>query len=376
MKLTEEQITLQETAKQFAETIVAPRATEIDTTEEFPYDIYKQMADVGFLGLTLDEEYGGIGADALSFSLVVEELSKKSAAIGNAMCVAIEQGEFISHFGSPEQKEKYVAKIVSGEIIPAFALTESCAGSDAGALKMTAVRDGDDYILNGNKIFITMGQVCDLAIVFARTGKEAGTKGVSAFLVDKGTPGFSAGSKEHILGIKGLGTSELVFDEVRVPKTAMIGEENKGFKLAMSNIDTGRIAMASMALGIAEAALEASVSYSKQRVQFNQPISAFQGIQFMLADMATSVEASKMLIHQAAEMKDNGERFSKEASMAKLFTTDTAMKVTTDALQIYGGYGYSMEYPIQKYFRDAKLPQIFEGTNQIQRMLIARHLLK
>ena len=220
-----------------------------------------------------------------------------------------------------------------------------------------------------------MGQVCDLAIVFARTA-DLGTKGVSAFLVEKGTPGFSVGSKEKILGIRGLGTSELVFDDVRVPASAMVGEENKGFKLAMAGLDTGRIAMASMALGIAEAALEAAIEYSKTRVQFGQPICKFQGIQFMLADMATAVQASKLLIHDAAEKKNSGERFSQEASMAKLFTTDTAMKVATDAVQIFGGYGYSMEYPVQKYFREAKLPQIFEGTNQIQRMLIGRNLTR
>lgn len=375
MKLTEDQLMFQETARKFAEEVVAPRAIEIDETEEFPHDIYQKMAEVGFLGLTLGEEYGGIGVDTVSFSLVVEELSKASAAIGNAMCVAIEQAEFISHFGTQEQKEKYVPGIISGEIIPAFALTENGAGSDSGALKLSAVRDGDEYVLNGTKIFITMGQVCDVAVVFARTA-DLGTKGVSAFLVDKGTPGFSVGSKEKILGIRGLGTSELVFDEVRVPASAMVGEENKGFKLAMAGLDTGRIAMASMALGIAEAALEAAVDYSKTRVQFNQPICKFQGIQFMLADMATGVQASKLLIHDAAEKKDSGERFSQEASMAKLFTTDTAMKVATDAVQIFGGYGYSMEYPVQKYFREAKLPQIFEGTNQIQRMLIGRNLTR
>lgn len=375
--LNDEQLMMQETARKFAEEEVKPRAAEIDESDEFPHDLYKKMAELGFLGITLPSEYGGAEADPISFSVVVEEISKASAAVGNIMCVAVEIAEFIYQFGTDEQKKKYVEKICNGELIPAFALTESTAGSDAGAIKMTAKRDGDEYVLNGQKVFITHALVCDLMIVFARTGTpEMKAKGISAFIVERNTPGLSVGKKEKVLGIKGLGTAEVIFDNVRVPASAMIGPENGAFKLAMMNIDTGRIAMSSMALGIAQAALDAAVAYAKEREQFGQPIANFQGIQFMLADMETAVEASRLLIRRAAYLKSQGLRFSKEASIAKLFTTDTAMKVATDALQIHGGYGYSMELPLQRYFRDAKLPQIYEGTNQIQRIIIARHLLK
>lgn len=375
--LTEEQQMVRDMVRKLAQNEIAPRAAEIDRTRTFPRENLKKMAELGLMGVPIPEEYGGAGYDFLSYIITIEEISKACASTGVILAVHTSVGTFpILYFGTEEQKQKYIPKLASGEWLGAFALTEPNAGSDPANLSTTARLEGDYYIVNGSKIFITSGGEADVYVTFVTLDKSKGHKGITCLLIEKDTPGFSVGKIEEKMGLHGDITAELIFDNAKVPRENLLGKEGEGFKIAMSLLDGGRIGIGAQGLGIAQAALDAAIEYSKIRVQFGKPISSFQGIQFMLADMATQVDAARMLVYRAARMRDMGLPYSKEASMAKMFATDTAMKVTTDAVQIFGGYGYSKEYPVERYMRDAKITQIYEGTNQIQRMVIAKHLLK
>jgi alkylation response protein AidB-like acyl-CoA dehydrogenase len=375
--LTKDQRDLQQMVRDFAQNEIAPRAAEIDASDEFPLDLIKKMGELGLMGIPIPEEYDGVGADFLSYMLAIEEISYASASVGVILAVHTSVGTMpILNFGTEEQKRKYVPRLAAGELIGAFGLTEPGAGSDASGIRTRAVKQGDTYVLNGSKIFITNGEVADIFIVFAVTDPEKGAKGVSAFIVERGTPGFSIGKKEHKMGMNGSGTVELIFDNAQVPAAQLLGEEGEGFKIAMSNLDGGRIGIGAQALGIARAAFDAARAYVQQREQFGRPIADFQAVQFMLADMATKIEASRLLIYNAATLRQAKLTCSKQASMAKYYATDTAMSVTTDAVQLFGGYGYSKEYPVERYMRDAKVTQIYEGTNQIQRLVVAKNLLK
>ena len=374
-ELTTEQREMRELVRKFAKEEIAPLAADIDETDTFPRDIVRKMGQLGLMGLPIPEEYGGVGADFLSYMLAIEEISYASAALGVILAVHTSVGSFpILYFGTEAQKQHYLPKLTSGEYIGAFALTEPGAGSDAGGIRTKAVRDGDDYVLNGGKIFITNGGEADVYCVFAVTDPKRGNRGVTAFLVNRDTPGFRIGKKERKMGLNGSATAELLFDDARVPVENRLGQENEGFVIAMRLLNGGRIGIAAQALGISRAAFDAANRYVRQRKQFGQEVFQFQGIQFMLADMATKIEAARWLVYHAAQMKEEDRDCAREASMAKVFATDTAMQVTTDAVQLFGGYGYVKEYPVERYMRDAKVTQIYEGTNQIQRIVIARHL--
>lgn len=375
--LTDEQKMMQEMVRKLAQNEIAPRAAEIDRTGEFPWENIKKMGELGLMGVPIPEEYGGAGYDFLSYIITIEEISRACASTGVILAVHTSVGTMpILYFGTEEQKRKYIPKLAAGEYIGAFALTESHAGSDASNIATTARLEGDHYIVNGSKIFITNGGVADVYVTFVRTGQEKGYKGVSCLLVDKDTPGFSIGKKEEKMGLHGSQTTELIFDNARVPKENLLGQEGEGFKVAMALLDGGRIGIGAQGLGIAQAAFDVAKAYAKERVQFGKPIAEFQAIQFMLADMATRIDCARMLVYRAARLKEMGLPHSKEASMAKMYATDTAMEVTTNAVQILGGYGYCREYPVERYMRDAKITQIYEGTNQIQRRVIAKHLLQ
>lgn len=375
-QLTEEQQMLRDMVRKLAQNEIAPRAVEIDKTHEFPRENIKKMGELGLMGVPIPEEYGGAGCDFLSYIITIEEISRACASTGVILAVHTSVGTFpILYFGTEEQKQKYIPKLAAGEYIGAFALTEPGAGSDPANMKTTARLEGDYYIVNGSKIFITNGGVADVYCTFVVTDKEKGHKGITALLIDKDTPGFSIGKTEEKMGLHGSQTTELIFENARVPKENILGKEGEGFKVAMSLLDGGRIGIGAQGLGIAQAALDAAVAYAKERVQFGKPIAKQQAIQFMLADMATEVEAARCLVYRAARMREMGLPYSKEASMAKRYATDAAMKVTTDAVQIFGGYGYCKEYPVERYMRDAKITQIYEGTNQIQRLVIAKHIL-
>ncbi|HHY61229.1 MAG TPA: acyl-CoA dehydrogenase [Clostridia bacterium] len=375
--LTEEQKMMRDMVRKLAQNEIAPRAAEIDRTGEFPWENIKKMAELGLMGVPIPQEYGGAGCDFLSYIITIEEISRACASTGVILAVHTSVGTLpILYFGTEEQKRKYIPKLAAGEYIGAFALTEPNAGSDASNIATTARLEGDHYIVNGTKIFITNGGVADVYVTFVRTGQEKGYKGVSCLLIEKDTPGFSIGKKEEKMGLHGSQTTELIFENARVPKENLLGKEGEGFKVAMALLDGGRIGIGAQALGIAQAAFDVAKEYAKQRVQFGQPIAEFQAIQFMLADMATKIDCARLLVYRAARLKDMGLPHSKEASMAKMYATDTAMEVTTNAVQILGGYGYCKEYPVERYMRDAKITQIYEGTNQIQRRVIAKHLLK
>lgn len=372
---TSEQADIRKLVRTFARDVIGPRAAEIDETDEFPRDIIKQMGDLGIMGLPIPEEWGGVGADFLSYVSTIEELSYVSASIGVILAVHTSVGSFpILYFGTDAQKQKFLPKLATGEWIGAFALTEPNAGSDASGIRTRATREGDEYVLNGNKVFITNGSEADVYCVFAVTTPKRGNRGITAFLVERDTPGFQVGKKEKKMGLNGSATSELLFDEARVPAANRLGEEGEGFSIAMRLLDGGRIGIAAQGLGIARAAFDAANAYVRTRKQFGQQVFQFQGVQFMLADMATKIEAAQWLVYRAAQLKHEGKPCAKEASMAKVFATDTAMQVTTDAVQLFGGYGYVKEYQVERYMRDAKVTQIYEGTNQIQRIVIARHL--
>lgn len=377
LEFTEDQKMIRKMVRDFAENEISPLAAQIDETDEYPIEIIQKMGELGLLGVPISEEWGGVGADFISYISTIEEISKASASIGVILAVHTSVGTLpILNFGTEEQKKKYVPKMARGEMIGAFALTEPSAGSDAANIKTSAVKKGDHYILEGNKIFITNGGIADVYITFAVTDSAKGTKGISAFIVDKDTPGFKVGKKENKMGMRGSNTTMLHFDQAKVPIENLLGVEGEGFKVAMSNLDGGRIGIGAQALGIAQAALDASIQYAKERTQFGKPIAEFQTIQFKLADMATKIEAARLLVYQAALVRQNKLDSTKIASMAKRFATDTAMEVTTEAIQIFGGYGYTREYPVERLFRDAKITQIYEGTNQIQRIVIANQLLK
>lgn len=375
--LSEDQRMIKEAAREFAEKEIKPVAAKLDEEAEFPAEIIAKLGELGFMGMMVPERYDGAGLDAVSYVIAVEEISRADASSGVIMSVNNSLVcQPILDFGSEHQKQEYLKKLASGAALGAYSLTEPEAGSDAGSIQTTAVLDGDDYVVNGTKIFVTSGAAADIIVLFASTDKEAGSKGLSAFIIEKGFPGFSVGKKEDKMGIRASITSELVFEDCKVPKANLLGEEGMGFKIAMQALDGGRIGIASQALGIAQACLEESVRYSKERKQFGKPISSFQAIQWMLANMATRIEASRLLTYKAAHTKDKGSRFSKEAAMAKLFASETAVDAAVDAVQIHGGYGYMKEYTVERLFRDSKITEIYEGTSEIQRLVIAAHLLK
>ena len=375
--LTEQQIMVRDLARKIAKEKIAPVAAEHDEKETFPWDIMKVMAESDLCGVYIEEKYGGLGGGAMELCLVTEELSR--ACGGIAICFAATAlGTYpIILFGNDEQKQRYLPDIASGKKLAAFALTEAGAGSDAGAIATTARKEGDHYVLNGVKQWITNGGEAEVYTVIAITDREKGARGASAFIVEKGTPGFDFGKKEKKLGIRASATRELIFNECKIPKENILGREGMGFIVAMKTFDKSRPGVAAQAVGIAQGALDHAVKYSRERKQFGKTISSFQGLQFMLADMATEVEAARALTYAVARMVDAGVKdVSKESAMVKLFASDVAMKVTTDAVQVLGGYGYMRDYPVEKYMRDAKITQIYEGTNQIQRNIIALELLK
>jgi acyl-CoA dehydrogenase len=376
-RFTQEQEMMRKMVRDFAQTEIAPRIESMENGE-FPREILAKMAELGLMGITSPESLGGSEMDFTSYIIAIHELSKVSATIGVILSVHTSVGTNpILYFGNDQQKQKYVPKLASGEYLGAFALTEPSAGSDAGSLKTKAVKRGDHYLLNGSKVFITNGGEADIYIVFARTNPDqVGSKGVSAFIVEKDTPGFIIGKDEHKMGLHGSRTVQLTFEDAKVPAENLLGEEGQGFKIALANLDVGRIGIAAQSLGIAEAALEHATGYAKERVQFGKPIAAQQGVGFKLADMATSVEAAKLLVYQAAYLRTNNLPCGKEASMAKLFASKTAMEVATEAIQVYGGYGYTKDYPVERFFRDAKICEIYEGTSEIQRIVISKHLCK
>lgn len=376
-RLTDDQLMMQKMVRDFVEEEVIPQAVITDETHEYPQALLRKMGELGLMGIPIPEEYGGAGADFLSYILAIEEIARGCASTAVILAVHTSVGTFpILYYGTEEQKQKYLPRLARGEIIGAFALTEANSGSDASSLVTTAERRGDHYVLNGSKRFITSAGHAGVYTVMASTDRSKGPHGVTSFLVDANTPGFIIGKKEEKMGLHGSATCELIFEDAIVPVENRLGEEGQGFKVAMSLLDGGRIGIGAQGLGIGQAAFEAALAYSQERVQFKQAIVNFQGIQFMLADMATQLEAARLLVYQAAAKRVAGLPYSKEASMAKMFATDTAMKVTTDAVQIFGGYGYTKEYKVERYMRDAKITQIYEGTNQIQRVVIAKHLRK
>ncbi len=375
-ELTEEQKMVQETIRDFAEAEIKPGVMERDEKAEFPGEIIKKLGDLGFLGMQVPEVYGGTEMDAVSHVIALEEIARVDAS--TCVILSVNNSLFsnpLIKFGSEYLKKKYLPLTSSGEKLGAYSLSEPQSGSDAKAMLTTATKDGDSYVLNGVKNWVTSGISSDVVIVFAKTDKAAGHRGISAFVVEKGLPGFTTGKKEDKLGIRGSDTSELIFENCRVPAENLIGEEGIGFKIAMATLDVGRIGIAAQALGIAQGALDRSIQYAKEREQFGKPIGMFQGVGFKLADMATRVEASRLLVYQAAWLKDQGKNIGEKASMAKVFAGDTAMYVATEAVQIHGGYGYIREFEVERMMRDAKITQIYEGTNEIQRLVISRHLL-
>ncbi|MGD9141747.1 MAG: acyl-CoA dehydrogenase [bacterium] len=375
--LNEDQRMIREAAREFAEKEIKPIAAKLDEEAEFPAEIVKKLGELGFMGMMVPEEYDGAGLDTVSYSIAVEEISRADASTGVIMSVNNSLVcQPILDFGNEEVKKKYLPQLASGAALGAYSLTEPEAGSDAGNVQATAVLDGDSYIVNGTKIFVTNGGVADIVLLFVSTDKEAGSRGMSALVVEKGYPGFSVGKKEDKMGIRASMTNELVFEDCRVPRANLVGEEGQGFKIGLTALDGGRIGIASQAVGIAQACLDESVRYSKERKQFGKTISSFQAIQWMLANMATRIEASRLLTYEAAFVKDKGERYSKHAAMAKLFASETAVDAAIDAVQIHGGYGYMKEYTVERLFRDSKITEIYEGTSEIQRLVIAAHLLK
>ena len=376
-RLSEEQKMVQKMVRDFASKEVAPGLGERDEHEVFSRELTNQMGDLGLMGICFPEQYGGADGDVLSYILAIEELSKVDDGLGITLSATVSLCAWpIFAFGTEEQKKKYLVDLVEGTKLGAFGLTEPNAGTDAASQQSVAVLDGDHYLLNGSKIFITNAGEAETYIVFAMTDKSKDTRGISAFILEKGMPGFTFGKKEHKLGINTSITMELIFQDVRVPKENLLGKEGEGFKIAMNTLDGGRIGVAAQALGIAQAALDHSVKYSKERSQFGKPIAANQAIGFMIADMATKVEAARLLVYRAAYLKDQGEPYAKEAAMAKMYASDIAMEVTVDAVQIFGGYGYTREYPVERLMRNAKITQIYEGTNQVQRMVISGAVLK
>ncbi|MEW6057140.1 MAG: acyl-CoA dehydrogenase family protein [Bdellovibrionota bacterium] len=373
MALSEEQAQLKELAAKATKQIISPIVEKDEEEGIFRREVIAELGKLGLTGIPTPAEYDGAGLGYLEYTLALEEIATASVAYAVSVAVSGLPQIILNLFGSKEQKEKYVPPLARGEHIGAFSLSESHSGSDAASLKTRAVKRGNEYILNGTKLWTTQGNVADTAIVFARTGAE-GARGVSAFIVEKGTPGFRAGKLEHKMGINISPTCELILEDVKVPSSNLVGQEGMGFRIAMTALDSGRITIGASAVGLGRAALEYCVQYARGRKQFDQAIIDFQGIQFMLADMYTSLEASRLLVRQAATLKDLGKPFTREAAAAKLFATDSTMRITTDAVQVLGGVGYTKEYPVERYMREAKVMQIVEGTNQIQRLVIGRSL--
>jgi alkylation response protein AidB-like acyl-CoA dehydrogenase len=366
-----------QTARDFANQYIKPHVMEWDESQEFPLHIFKEMGKLGLMGVLVPEEYGGSGLSYFEYNVVIQEISKVCGSIGlslaahNSLCTG-----HILHFASEEQKKKYLPKLASAEFIGAWGLTEPNTGSDAGNMKTTAVKDGDDWIINGTKCWITHGKSGDVAVVICRTGEPRTKDNSTAFIIDRGTPGFNAGKKENKLGMRASETAEMIFDNCRIPDSCRMGGVGDGFKQAMKILDGGRISIAALSLGIARGAYEAALQYSKERYQFDKPISSFQGISFKLADMATEIEAAELLINQACDLKIRGEHMTKEAAMAKYYASEVAVRVSNDAVQIFGGYGYTKDFPVEKFYRDSKLCTIGEGTSEIQKIVISREVLR
>lgn len=376
-QLTDEQEMLRKMVRDFAKKEVEPTAAERDEEERFDRDIFDKMGELGLTGIPWPEEYGGIGSDFVSYCIAVEELSRVCGSTGVTLSAHLSLASWpIYTYGNEEQKQNFLKRLATGEALGAYALSEPGSGSDAAAMKTVAKKDGEGYVLNGNKVWITNGGVADIYLVFAITDPEAKHKGISAFIVEKGTEGFTFGKKEKKLGIRSSPTTELIFENCRIPKENMLGEEGEGFKIAMTTLDGGRNGIAAQALGIAQGALDAAVDYAKEREQFGKPIAHNQGISFKLADMATDIEAARLLTYQAAWLESKGLPYGKQSAMSKLFAGDAAMRITTEAVQVFGGYGYTKDYPVERYMRDAKITQIYEGTNEIQRLVIGRMLTK
>lgn len=378
-ELNEEQALIRDMVREFAEKEIAPSAKQRDEEERFDRDLmFGRLAELGLTGIVFPEEYGGAGADYISYAIAVEELSRVCGSTGVTLSAHLSLcANPIFLFGSEEQKQKYLTPLATGEKMGAFGLTEPSAGSDAGGTKTTAVKDGDEWIVNGTKIFITNAGEAETYVVLARTDKDAKKHhGISAFIIEKGTPGFSFGKKEEKLGIRSSPTMELVFENCRIPAGNLLGQEGEGFKVAMKTLDGGRIGIASQALGIAQGALDVAVEYAKERKQFDTPIARFQGIQFQLADMATQIEAARFLVYNAAYRASNKLSYSQQSAMAKLMASETAMKVTTQAVQVLGGYGYTREFPVERMMRDAKITEIYEGTSEVQRIVIGSSLTR
>ena len=374
--LTEEQRMIQAMVRGFARDILLPTAAERDITKEFPAENIKQMGELGLLGMNVPPEYNGAGVDSVSYSVALQEVAYACAATAVIMSVhnSVACGP-IYLFGSDYLKEQYLKQLAAGKKLGCFALTEPNAGSDPAGQRSTAVKDGESYIINGTKMFITSGKHADVVVVTAYTDREKRHRGISAFVVEKGTPGFSVGKEEDKMGLRASDTTELIFDTCRVPAENLLGQEGDGFIIAMASLDGGRIGIASQSVGLAQACLDAAVNYARERVQFNKTISQFQGIRWMIADMATQIEAARLLTFNAAAMRDRGEDFAAAASMAKVFASEMANKVAYQALQIHGGYGYIKEYPVERYYRDARVFTIYEGTSEIQRKVIAKHVI-
>ena len=377
IKLTDEQLMIQTMVRDFSREVIAPTAAERDKTKEFPGDNLKQLGELGFMGMMVPPEYNGSGADTVSYVLALSEVAYSCAS--TAVVMSVHNSivcESILRYGTEDQKQRFLKPLATGEIIGAFALTEPNAGSDPVRQTTKAVRDGDSYILNGTKRFITTGKNAGVVIVTVKTDEAKRHKGISAFLVKKGTPGFTAGPLEDKMGLRGSDTVDLLFEDCRVPAEDMLGEEGEGFKIAMTGLDGGRIGISAQSVGVAQAALDAAVQYAKEREQFGQSISRFQGLRWMVADMATDIEAARQLMLSASAMKDRGENYTAQASMAKLFSSEMVNRVTATALQIHGGYGYIKEYPVERYYRDARVFTIYEGTSEIQRIVISNHVFK
>jgi len=376
-KFKQEHELIRKMVREFAEKNMKPIAAEIDEKSEFPAETIKKLAPLGIMGMDIPQQYGGAGTDTISYAIAIEELSRVCAATGVIVSVNNSLVCFpLNKYGTEEQKQKFLKPLASGQKLGAYGLTEPGAGTDAASQSTTARLEGDEWVINGQKTFITNGAEADTIITFAMVDKEKKYKGICAFIVEKVSPGYSIGHSEHKLGIRGSSTAELNYDDCRIPKENLLGEIGEGFKIAMSTLDCGRIGIAAQAVGIAQGALEESIEYSKTRQQFGKPIAKFQAIQWMIADMATEIEAARLLLYNAAYAKDNKDRYSVESAMAKLFCAETAMRTTTKAVQIHGGYGYTKEYAVERMFRDAKITEIYEGTSEAQRMVISANLLK
>jgi butyryl-CoA dehydrogenase len=375
--LSEEHQMMQKMVREFAENECGPTASERDEEERWDMDIWHKMAELGLCGIPWPEEYGGVGADYLSYVIAIEELSRVDASVGVTIAAHTSlAGWPVYKFGTEEQKQKYLRPMAEGKAMGAYCLTEPGSGSDSAGMKTSAVLDGNEWVINGSKIFITNGAYADTFIVFAQTNPSLKHKGIAAFIVEKNFPGVSIGKKEKKLGIRSSSTTEIVFDSCRVPQENMLGQIGEGFKIAMMTLDGGRNGIAAQALGIAQGAFDHALAYSKERVQFGKPISQMQGIQFKLADMATKIEAARLLTYQAAWREDQGISYGLQSAMSKLYAGDISMEVTVEAVQVFGGYGYTRDYPVERFMRDAKITQIYEGTNEIQRVVISGILLK